>query len=113
LLPAESFLCSRRIPQITLEIEDGGVADQGLVDIGGSQILAGAEEGVHRALAIGCHQHVASGGRGPFGRGCRIEMHADGADIMREGPARFVAFHLADEGGSGPERCQTHDRIGC
>ena len=52
------------------------------VDVGRMQILRGAEIGVHGALAVGRHQHVAAPGRGAVGRRRRGERHAGGADVV-------------------------------
>src|SRR5690606_16459935 len=47
---AEGLLGARRVPQIALQIGDLGARDQGGIDVFRSQLDAGAEMGLHRAL---------------------------------------------------------------
>ena len=90
----------------------GARRDRVGVDVGGMQILRGAEIGVHGALAVRRHQHVAAPGRGAGGRRRRVKRDAGGADIVGEGAAELVVFDLADEGGAAAERRQADDGVG-
>ena len=42
-----------RVEQIALEVEDGGGLDDRRVDVGGTELHAGAQIGAHRPLAVG------------------------------------------------------------
>ena len=100
------------VPEIAFEIQDRAVGDHRGVDRGGRQELAGAEEGVHGALAVGGDEdQAAAGGRvaGAHGRG---ELDADAADVVREDLAELVVGDLADEPAFAAERGDAGDRIG-
>ena len=58
----EGLLRVRRIPEITLEIDDLSGGNGSGVDIVRMQVLSGAEIGVHGALAVGRDQHIAARG---------------------------------------------------
>ena len=108
----QGVLGLRRIPQIALEIDEGGILDRRLVDIGRGEILAGAEIGIHRPLAIRRHEDEAAGRGGAFGCGRGIEFDAHRANVVGEDLAQAVALDLADEGRLGAERGRADDRIG-
>ena len=72
------------------------------VDVVRGEVLAGAEIGVHGALAVRRHQDEAARGRRPVGRGRHVEVDADRAQIVAEEPAELVVLDLADEAGAWP-----------
>ena len=101
----------RRIPQIALEIDDAGRRDRVGVDVVRMQVLRGAEIGVHGALAVRRHQHVAARRRGAVRRRRRVEGDAGGADVVPEHAAEFVVAHLADEGRARAEARHPDDGV--
>ena len=110
--PHESFFRCGRIPKVAFEVDDTAVPHERLVDIVRGQLLAGAEEGVHGALAVGRDENVAARGRRAVLRMRRFEVHADRPDVMGEGTSGLVILDLADEGGTDTEGRETDDRIG-
>ena len=110
--PAHGAARLFRIPEIAFEIEDAGAGDQLVVERGGRQELACAEEGVHRALAIGRHKDKAARGRRVAGTGRGVEIDADGADVMAEDLAQLVGRDLANEGALRAQRGHAGQRIG-
>jgi hypothetical protein len=109
--PSEGFLRRRRIPEIAFEIDDLRRRDHIGIDIGRRQVLAGAEVGVHRALAIRRHQDHRTRCGSPVFEGGRRELHADRPDIMPEDVAKVVIRDLADEGRALAERGHAGRRI--
>ncbi len=60
--------------------------------------MARAEEGVHRALAVGGDEDQATRGRCAFLERRRLIGDAERAQIVREDMAELVVGNLADEG---------------
>ena len=82
------------------------------IDVGGMQVLRGAEKGVHGALAVRRHHHVAARGRRAVGGRRRVEGDAGGADVVGEGAAELVVLDLADEGRARAEARDADDGVG-
>src|SRR5690606_18537968 len=91
-----------RVEQIAFQIDDGRGADDGGVDVGGRQLVGGAEEGAHGALAVGGDVDHAHAG-GAVGQRPGGEMDADGVDVVGEDPAQLVVGDLADIGRASAE----------
>ncbi|MGY4328810.1 hypothetical protein ACVWWG_003227 [Bradyrhizobium sp. LB7.2] len=108
----EGLLGPRRIPEITLEINDAGAGDLGRVDVGRRQILRRAEIGVHGALAVARDQDVGAAGGGAVFRGGRVEGDAGRADIVDVELADLVVLDLADIGGARPQAADADDGVG-
>ena len=89
-----------------------GGRDLRLVDIGGRQILRGAEIGVHGALAVRRHQDVGAAGGGAVGGRLGLEGDAGGADVVGVEAADLVVLDLADKGGAGAETGDADDGVG-
>ncbi len=102
-----------RVPQIAFEIENARAGDELVVERGWRQELAGAEEGVHRALAIGRHEDEAPRGRGLAVARWRVEIDTDGADVVREHIAQLILGHLAHEGALRTQRAHACQRVRC
>ena len=84
------LLRRRRIPEIALQVGDLRRGHFLLLHQLGRKIDAGAEEGVHRALRIGCHEDQRARRRRAFEGGGRIEIDP--------GTAELIIAHQADEG---------------
>ncbi|MNN33870.1 hypothetical protein D3C81_1476450 [compost metagenome] len=97
-----------RIEQIAFQIDDLAGADQLGVDVGGRQLVGGAEEGAHGALGVGRDVDQAAAGAEAGARAVfqnrGVEMHARGADVVAEDLAQGVLGHLADIGRAAAER---------
>ena len=100
------------VPEIAFEIDDLRGRDLRGVDVGGRQVLRGAEIGVHGALAVAGHQDVGAAGRGTARRRLGLERHAGGADVVAVEPADLVVPDLADIGGAGAEAGEADDGVG-
>ena len=109
---AESFLRRRRIPEIAFEIDDARGAHRLRVDVVGREVLAGAEIGVHGALAVRRHQDEAAGGGGAVLGERHVVMHVDGLQVVGEELAGLVVLHLADEAGLDAEGGDARRRVG-
>ena len=108
----ESFLGARRIPEVAFKINDLSGSNGIRVDVVGMQILSGAEIGVHRALAVGRHQHVTTC-RGWAGRcGRRRKGDTRRADIMGKDAPKLIILDLSNEGRARPQARDPDDRIG-
>ena len=83
-----------RIPQVAFEIDDRRLLDEVFIDIRFGQILAGAQEGIHRALAVGCHEHETAPAGWAILREWRRKIDIGGTDIMGERGRRASAFTL-------------------
>ena len=101
-----------RIPQIPFEVEHLGGGNGFVVERGGRQELRGAEESVHRPLAIGRHEDQAARRRRIAGPRRHIEGNPAGPDIVGKDLAQLVVGHLADEGALRPQRSQARQGIG-
>ena len=108
----ERRLRRRPVPHVAFEIDDARRADQGLVDVVGRQMGAGAEKGVHRPLAVGRHVDEAAPGRRAIGGGRGGEADAGRAQVGDEGAAEGVVLDLADIGAADAERGDADDRVG-
>ena len=73
---AKRLLRQRRVKQIAFEIGDLGGADEAGVDVVRPELDAGAEIGVHRALAVRGDKDQAARGGGAARRRGRVEPHA-------------------------------------
>ena len=102
----------RRIPQIAFQIENARFRHQFGIQIAGIQFLAGAQIGVHRALAIGRHHDQAAPGRRAARGRRRIKRHARRADIVGEHLPQLIARHPAHKRRARAQRRCTHHRIG-
>ena len=67
-------------------------------------MLRGAEEGVHRPVAVGRHQDHRSGGRRADVGGGRSELDPRRAQVVTVESAELVGRDLADEGRAAAER---------
>ena len=73
---------------------------------------AGAQIGQHGALGVRRDQNQAIGrGRAVFGRG-RIEMHAQGPDVVGEDAPEGIVLDLAGEGAFGAQARHHGDGVG-
>ena len=86
--------------------------DHAGVDVVRIKILRGAEPGVHGALAVRRHHHVAARGRRAVLGRRRVERDAGLADVAREGLAELVVLDLADEGRARAEARDADDGVG-
>ena len=86
--------------------------DQGRFEVGGCEIHARAEEGVHGALAVRRHEDEAARGRLAVVGRRRIVGDAERADIVAEDAAELVCRHPADEAAFRPERGKSGDGVG-
>uniref|UniRef100_A0A0N4ZIW8 LigA n=1 Tax=Parastrongyloides trichosuri TaxID=131310 RepID=A0A0N4ZIW8_PARTI len=100
-----------RVEQIAFQIDDGAVADHARVDVGRGQLVGGAQEGAHGALAVRRDVDQAAAGAEALARAVfqyrGVEVDADGADVVAENLAQRVFRHLADIGGAPAERRRT------
>ena len=108
----KGFLGAVRIPQIAFEIDDARSFDLRRVDIGGRQVLRGAEIGVHGALAVRRHQDVGAAGGGAACGGLRLIGDAGGADVVAVEIADLVVLDLADIGGTRAEIGDADNGVG-
>ena len=60
----KGLLGLRAIPQITFQISDGAGFNEVRIDVGGAEFHRSTQIGVHRALTIGCDEHIAARGGG-------------------------------------------------
>src|SRR3954451_17773557 len=97
------------VPEIALEVDDAGRGDLGRVDVGGRQVLRGAEIGVHGALAVVSHQDVGAAGRRTVLRRGRVEGDAGRADVVDVELPDLVVLYLADIGGARTEAADGDD----
>ena len=67
---------------------------------------------VHRALAVGRHQHVASPRRGPVRRRRGVEINSGRPDIMGKDLAEPVILDATDERRTRAEPRDTDNRVG-
>ena len=93
----ECLLGAWRIPQVALEIGDLGGRDHVGIDVVGMQILRGAQERVHGALAVRRDQNEAARSRRAVGGRRCLEGDAGRANVMREHTAKLVVLDLAHE----------------
>ena len=108
---ADRVLGKRRVPEIAFEIGDSRVGNHGGLDIARSELDAGAEIGVHRALAVFGHEdHRARGRRMRIER-LRFEMHALCTDVVGKDLSELVVGDLAEIGGPAAEAGDTRRRI--
>ena len=99
----EGGLGFRWVEQIAFQGGDGAVGDAGFIHIGRAEGDAGAEEGVHGALAVrGDQDEAARGGGGAHQRGGG-EMHPGGGDVVAEHGAELVIGDLAEISHLGAE----------
>ena len=108
----EGALGGIAVPEIALEVEQMGLAHQIKIEVFGLEIHRGAQVGAHRALGIGGHQDQAAGRGGTVVRGGRVELGADGADVVAEDAPELVVAHAADEGGASSELGDAGERVG-
>ena len=107
----DRFLGARRVPEIAFEIGDLGGGNHLRLHILRAKLDAGAEIGVHRALAIGRDEdHRAGGGRKGVLR-LRCVMHALGANVVGEDAAQLILGHLAEIGRLATEACDACRRV--
>ena len=109
---AEGLLGRRRVPEIAFEIDDAGGAHRVRFHVVGGEVLAGAEIGVHGALAVRRHQDEAARGGGAVLGGRDVVMDVDGLQVVREELAGLVVLHLADEARLHPEGGSARRRVG-
>ena len=72
----------------------------------------GTEEGRHGAPGVRCHIDQAARRGRTVGQWRRVEMNADGADVMGEDFAQLVIRDLADIGSLSAQRSDTGNRVG-
>src|SRR5690348_16470609 len=92
---AKCFLRVRRVEEIAFEISNPGGSDDLGVDVGGSEIDAGAEIGVHCLLTVGGDEDQAARRAWPCGGRCGIETHADRGEVVAEYLPQKVVAYLA------------------
>ncbi len=109
---AEGLLGRRPIPQIAFQVGHPRRLDRCLVDVGGSQLGACAEKGLHRAVRVGCHENQAAPGWCAAVGGFRREADAERGDVMAEDRAELVVADLADERPFAAERGESGDGVG-
>ena len=107
----DRFLGARRVPQIALEIGDLRTGRLILLDILGSEFDAGAEIGVHRALAVRRHEDHRARRRRLGVQWSRVEGDALGADVVRVDLAEMVVRDLAEEGRASAKACDARCRV--
>ena len=78
----------------------------------GRERLTGAEERVHRALAVRRHENQAARGRGAVGGRRRVESDTGLADVVREFAPRGVFLDLADESRDAPQAREARHGVG-
>ncbi len=99
----EGLLGLGPVPQIAFHVGDLGGSRPRQVDVSDGQVHAGAEIGVHGALAIGRHQDEGAGRGGTLGRGARVEAHTLRPHVMSEDGAQLILLDLAEIGGLAAE----------
>lgn len=80
-----------------LDVPSAGHADECFIHLGVVEFGADAEEGIHGALAIGCHQDEGTRGRRAARHRLLPESDAGGANVVAEDAAELVTGDLADE----------------
>ena len=100
------------VPQIAFDIEDTGLGHVFLVHVIGGQLAAGAQIGIHAALAVRRHRDQAGGGGGTLrgghaGKGDALFGHGLGEDL-----AQTVIEHLAEIDAGAAQRGQARQRVG-
>ena len=108
---AERLLGLRRVEEITLEVGDLRRCDHLGVDIRGSEIGAGPEIGVHRALSVRGNEDQAACRARAARRRRRMELHTDCRDVVAVDLAEEVVAHLADIGADAAERGKAGHRV--
>ena len=108
----DRFLGARRVPQIAFEIGDLGRLNDLFVDVLGAEFHAGAEIGVHGALAVRRHQDHASGGRRMAFERRRVIGNPHGADVVTEDRAELVGGNLAEIGARAAEAHEAGHGVG-
>ena len=107
----DRFLGARRVPQIALEIGDRGARSLVGLDVFRAELDAGAEIGVHRALAVRRDEdHRARRRRLALERP-GVEGDALGMDVVGVDFAERIVRHLAEEGGATAEAGDTRRRV--
>src|ERR1700733_8715792 len=110
---AECSLSGRRVEEISLQVGNGRRGNERWIDICLGQRDTGAQEGVHRALAVRGDQNQAAGGWRFAGQRGGWEMHAHGIDIMAEHTAKLIVRDLADVGNPGAQAGGYSASISC
>ena len=108
----EGLLGLRRIPQEAFHIGNRRAADLLLADIGGGQLVAGAEIGVHGPLAMRRHQDHRAGCRRPVSQPLHLVVDAQASEVGFEDVAQIVGCDLADKSGATAERGNARCGIG-
>ena len=97
--------------QVAFEIEPFASGDGADIDVVGGEFGGGAEEGVHRALAIGRDGDHRAGGGGAVDEGRAEEVDADVLHVGDVGCADGVVGDLAHEGAAAAEAAQARDGV--
>ena len=108
---AKGLLRERRVEQIAFEVCDLRRGDHVGVDVGGPELDAGAEIGVHRALPVGRHEDQTARRARTGGGGRRVEAHPGRGNVMAIHLSEEVVSHLADIGAGATERGDPGHRV--
>ena len=108
---AERLLSQRRVEEIALEVGDLRRRDDLGIDVGGAEIGAGSEIGVHRPLPVRGHQDQAARRTGAAGRRGGVEAHPDRRDVVAVDIPEKIVAHLADIGAGAAERGKAGHRV--
>ena len=101
-----------RVPKVTFEVEPRRIAHHVMVEVRGSEFLAGAEVGVHRAVAVRGDDDQAAAGRRAANVGGGDIFDAGGADVVREHRTELVIGDAADEGTAHAHRGEAGAGVG-
>ena len=107
----EGLLGFRPVPEIAFHVGDPGGGDDFLVDIGHSQMHAGAEIGVHGALALGRDQNKGARRGRAIRCGLGFKAHALGPHVVGIDAAELIGLHLAEIGRLAAEGSHTRGGV--
>ncbi len=99
----EGLLGRLRVPQVALQICDGGGANLVRAHILRCEIRRGAQVGRHGALRVLGDENQTAGRGLALARRCAVEGDAGGADVVAKDLAELIVANPADEAGTATE----------